>query len=284
MSWLVSKALMESYANSRYSQGLAEAFSEATCSDGARSALSSGSHTPQAFLSPDKMTDFSRPSRFGMTFAPLTDDLGAELLTWFLGASRARTSASPEGETDWTASDPDCGPKWRGSLAKYDPDLRSWRTAQHSLLGDSDEFLETWPRWGTTVGGALYLLPTPALPIYEREYGSWPTPRSCSAMAAAITPENSWAENRFPNLETVVGRRFWPTPTAHNAKEGAHPSEHGRNTATLTAQAAGGIPTQPMTLNPEWVEWLQGWPRAWTDLKPLETDKSHKPQPLHGGS
>ena len=27
-------------------------------------------------------------------------------------------------------------------------------------------------------------------------------------------------------------------------------------------------------LNPTWVEWLMGWPLEWTDLKPLETDKS----------
>jgi hypothetical protein len=42
----------------------------------------------------------------------------------------------------------------------------------------------------------------------------WPTPRSCSAMAATITPESAWNENRFPNLETMVGRRMYPTPTA----------------------------------------------------------------------
>jgi hypothetical protein len=31
-------------------------------------------------------------------------------------------------------------------------------------------------------------------------------------MAANITPEAAWAKNRFPNLETVVGRQMWPTP------------------------------------------------------------------------
>ena len=36
-----------------------------------------------------------RLSRFGMTFEPLTDDLGEAVSTWFLGASPARTSASP---------------------------------------------------------------------------------------------------------------------------------------------------------------------------------------------
>ena len=82
MSWLFSQALVAEY-------------SAASCSDGARSALLSGSPTPRAFLPPDRMTAFSRPSRFGMTFGPLTDTLGAELLTWFREASRARTSAQP---------------------------------------------------------------------------------------------------------------------------------------------------------------------------------------------
>jgi hypothetical protein len=76
-----------------YSRALVEEFSEDTCSDGEPSAPSSENPTPQAYLSPDRMTAFCRLSRFGMTFAPLTDGLGAELLMWFLEASRARTSA-----------------------------------------------------------------------------------------------------------------------------------------------------------------------------------------------
>ena len=35
-------------------------------------------------------------------------------------------------------------------------------------------------------------------------------------------------------------------------------------------------------LNPMWVEWLMGWPLGWTDLKPLEMDKSHCVQPQLG--
>jgi len=53
--------------------------------------------------------------------------------------------------------------------------------------------------------------------------------------------------------------KMWPTPTAHNAKETAAPSEHLRNTPTLAAQAGG-------SLNPTWVEWLMGFPEGHTDL------------------
>jgi hypothetical protein len=65
----------------------------------------------------------------------------------------------------------------------------------------------------------------------------WPTPRSNTAMASLITPEIANDPKRFPNLETVVGRREQVT---------------GR-------------------LNPMWVEWLMGFPLGWTDLKDSET-------------
>ena len=37
-----------------------------------------------------------------------------------------------------------------------------------------------------------------------------------------------------------------------------------------------------MRLNPTWVEWLMAWPLGWTDLKPLEMDKSHSALQQHG--
>jgi len=117
---------------------------------------------------------------------------------------------------------------------------------------------------------------TPVRPTSASGSGSWPTPRACSAMAATITPESAWAPGRFPNLETVVGRRMWPTPMAHDGKDcGSSPSQAGRNSPTLPV-AAGG------KLNPTWVEWLMGWPIGWTDLQPLETVKFQQWRASHG--
>jgi len=64
-----------------------------------------------------------------------------------------------------------------------------------------------------------------------------------------------------------------PTPTAHLSKEGGYPAEYTRKTPTLTAEAtkADGLPPASGSLNPQWVEWLMGFPEGWTDLKPLET-------------
>jgi hypothetical protein len=184
----------------------------------------------------------------------------------YLEAFPAKTSALQDEAPDLKESNQECGNRWRGSLAKYDPDTHSLKTAQCSLFGDLTEFCVTLPRWGTMRSGGLYPLPIAVRPISGKGYGLWPTPRSCSAMAATITPESAWNQDRFPNLETVVGRRTWPTPTAHNAKETNAPSEAMRNEPTLASRVGGH-------LNPTWVEWLMGWPLGWTDLKPLEMDK-----------
>jgi hypothetical protein len=258
MSWLYSRALVEE-------------FSAATCSDGAQSALSSGSLTPQAFLPSDRMTAFSRPSRFGMTFAPLTDTLGAELLTWCQAASRARTSALPAKEQALTEPDRECGGTWRGSLARFDPDTFSWRTAQPSLLEDLGESSVTWPRSGMTAAGQCWELPMLGRRINATESGLWRTPQAQEGMRGVYKSKEAMDAhlNRGHQLNLsnqVVHRHLWPTPTAHNAKETNAPSEKLRNEPSLASRVGG-------QLNPTWVEWLMGWPLGWTDLKPLETDK-----------
>jgi hypothetical protein len=259
MSWLYSRALVEAY-------------SEANFSGGEPSAQLSETHTPQAYLSPVRMTEFSRLSRFGMTFAPLTERLGADVLTSFLADFPVRTSAPQDGARESMGNEADFGLKWRESFAKWDRASCSWKTPQCSLLAGLDEFSETWPRWGAMRAGVCWALTTSERHTSATAFGlsePWPTPRSCSAMAATITPESAHAINRFPNLETIVGRRTWTTPTAHNAKEQDSPTEALRNTPSLCHLARGGDMTQPRHLNPEWVEWLMGWPLGWTDLNPL---------------
>ena len=85
MSWLFSQALVEEYLGD-------------TCSDGEQSVQLSGNPTQQAYCAPDKMTAFSRLSRFGMTYKPLTEDRGEELLMSYLAAFRAKTSPQQEKE------------------------------------------------------------------------------------------------------------------------------------------------------------------------------------------
>ena len=230
MSWLFSQALVEEY-------------SEDTSSDGEQSAPLSGNLTQQAYCAPDKMTGFSRLSRFGMTYKPLTASRGEELLTLYRADFRAKTSAQLEKEQELKESAAGCGEKWRASFTKYSPDLRLWKTHQCSLLGDLEPFLETWPQWGLMRDGECWEQQTLAQTIKGTEFG----------------------------LLVKV-----PTPTCHNSKEGAYPAEFKRKTPSLATHAGG-------KLNPTWVEWLMGWPLGWTDLKPLETDKYQQWRHSHGG-
>jgi DNA (cytosine-5)-methyltransferase 1 len=296
MSWLMSQALMNSHSlQEQVAEYLGENFS-----DGEQSAPLNGNHIQQAYCAPDKMTDFSRISRFGMTFKPLTESRGEELLTLYLAGFHAKTLAQQEKAQELTENDQECGEKWRASFTKYDPDMRLWKTHQCSLLGDLEPFLETWPQWGLMRGGECWEQRTLEQTIRGTESGlspngvdsfhtpnttgldggsnsrkalkkrqeNWPTPRSCSAMAATITPESAWSEKRNPNLETIVGKRMFPTPTCHNSKEGAYPSEYNRKTPTLATHAGG-------KLNPDWVEWLMNWPIKWSDLNGFD-EKEYK--------
>jgi hypothetical protein len=230
-----------------YSQALVEEFLEDICLDGEQSAQLSGNLTQQAFCAPDKMMDFSRLSRFGMTYKPLTADRGQELLTLYLAAFHAKTLVPQEKAQELMENEAECGEKWRGSFVKYDPDSSLWRTHQCSLLGDLEQFLETWPQWGLMRDGECWEQQMWKPHTKETGYGLWPTPNTCDATRGSPeTPQQKL--NR------------------------------GANTGWSLIDVLGYIP------HPEFAEWLMGWPLGWTDLKPLEMDKSHCAQQQPGAS
>lgn len=263
MSWLFSQALVEEYL-------------AGTCSDGEQSAPLSGNHTQQAYCSPDKMTAFSRLSRFGMTFKLLTAENGEELLTSYLGAFHAKTSASQDEVMALMESAAGCGDTWRGWLAKYDPATSSWKTAQCSLLGDLTESLGILPRSGMTRSGLLWERPMLERRTSATGSGSWPTPTVCGNYNRKGVSKTSG-----DGLATAVIKRMWPTPNAGNEKWGGTMQEWGGSknwVRTEMPELASGA------LNPTWVEWLMGWPLGWTDLKPLATGKSHSALQQHGAT
>jgi hypothetical protein len=237
MSWLFSRVLVEEY-------------SEANSSDGELSALSSLTHTPRAYCSQDKMMDFSRLSRFGMTFGPLMDDIGAGLLMWYLEGFPARTYPQLERAQASLENEAGCGWKWRESSVKYDPDSRSWRTRQCSLFEDSEWFSETWPRWGMMRDGECWELPMSARPILERGSGLWHTPRVQACRPCKPRTQQYCRNGENGNLEEQIAVQMGVT---------------------------SGY------LNPFWLEWLMGWPHGWSELRPLEMDRSHN-APLKRGA
>ncbi len=225
-----------------YSRELVVAFSAATSSDGARSALSSSSPTPQAFLPPDKMTEFSRPSRSGMTFGPLTEDLGEALLAWFLADSRVRTYQLPGMEPESMVSDQAFGEKWHESSARYDRDSSSWRTHRSLFEEDLPWSSVTLPSWGMTLDGVLWEPPTSGRPISVIVSGLWPTPSGVTSGKNHVTGRlDEWGGSGNPL----------------------------RGTDIAAVRCAS------------FEEWMMGWPTGWSALTPLEMDKFREWQRQH---
>jgi hypothetical protein len=327
MSWLYSQVLVEEYLGD-------------ISLDGEQSVQSSGSNTPQAYCAPDKMTGFSRLSRFGMMFKPLTESRGEELLMSYRAGFHARTSLLQEKVSESKVSGQECGEKWRGSFVKWDPDSSLWRTHQCSLLGDLEPFSETWPQWGLmrngecweqqtlerTIRGTGYgseeRLPTPTASDYKNQPTSaswkakgainyklsnpeiqakWPTPTATDYMGAKQNGIES-RNGRYVRTSLTTGVKFgakltdavnlevkkkFPTPKLSDYKDRGNMSNPSiQRRAAKGKQMDLSMVAHPSSgqLNPTWVEWLMGWPLGWTELKPLEMDKSPCVQQPHGES
>jgi hypothetical protein len=232
MSWLYSQVLVVEYLGENYL-------------DGEQSVPLSGNNTQLAYLPQDKMTDYSRLSRFGMMFKPLTEQAGKELLMSYQAAFRAKTSLLPGQEMDLTESGQECGKRWQGLLARYDPNTHSLRTVQCSLFEDLNQSLQTWPRWGSMQNGECFQQPMWEQTISEKEYG-------------------------------LLHKEIWPTPVTRDYKDTGTKKALSRAKAKRSSPGVALIIGAELggSLNPTFSEWLMGWPLEWTDLKPLVTDKS----------
>lgn len=352
-----------------YLQALAEGYLPTFYSDTSQSAQSkSMSIASKSFRRGKKTVVFHGFPSLKMS-RHSTEDLGTELLTSWLAAFRVKTSALPETARGLTENAVGCGTTWPASLAKFDPDTSSWKTAQLSLLGGLEEFSQTWPRWGLMRAGECWERQTLVPRTSESASGLWRTP-SASVVDAksnvvkltgrtAQDPQVGLADQVLakekakwptPNCDGYRSEylgmtekaasskrgRAWPTPTVcgnYNRKEASATSGDGLATAVATsltmsdlvstdAQTAKarmyptatataykgwspnhnraetddrldytiereafshGQQTPPMRLNPDWVEWLMGWPIGHTDLKPLGTDRFQEWLRRHGG-
>ena len=287
MSWIISNALMVDYANWRCSQALGEESLEDTCLDGEQSVQSSGIPTQPVYLSPDKMTAFSRLSRFGMMCKPLTADRGEDLLTWYLEGSRAKTLALPEKAQGLMENDQDYGQSSPASLAKYDRATHSLKTAQLSLIEDLTGYCVTLPRWGSMLDGELFQQPIATPPICESASGLWQTPTVCGnynrkgasktsgdGLATAVNMSLTRINLDDTAAQTATARTFpTPTATAHKGWSKGHNRANTDDRIDYTIEREASQSGQTGRLNPMWVEWLMGWPLGWTELKPLAMDK-----------
>ena len=240
MSWLFSQALAVEYL-------------EENSLDGEQSAPLNGNPIQQAYCAPDKMTDFSRLSRFGMTFKPLTESRGKELLMLYREVFHAKTLAQQEKEQELTENEAECGEKWHASFAKYDPDLSLWKTPQCSLLGDSEEFLETWPQWGLMRNGECWEQRTLEQTIRGTEYGL-----SADNVSAFHTPNTTGLDGGSNSRKTLKLRQILPPPPNMANANSTHEQRNKRTERTQSEHAnTDGTSELANAENKGYVRWVK---------------------------
>jgi hypothetical protein len=238
MSWHFSRALVEEY-------------SQDISLGGAQSALLSVNPTPLAYLCNDRMTAFSTRSLSGMTFAPLTADLGAVLLTWFLEGFPVKISQLPAEARVLKVNAVAFGESSSGSLARYSHGSSSWRTHQCSLFGGGYELLQTLPKWGIAHNGELWAQVPSIRYVKASDFG----------LSLLRPTAQCWKAWTFLKISSLVRKNH----ADGNIQEQSARCFH----KMITAESN---------------EILMKWPAKWTDLKPLETDKFRDWRSSHGKS
>ncbi|MEO0368005.1 MAG: hypothetical protein AAF197_04375 [Pseudomonadota bacterium] len=107
---------------------------------------------------------------------------------------------------------------------------------------------------------------------------NFPTPNAVSARQGVNSPDGK----RGQTLLGAAISQYWPTPQARDYKGGMSKTKviermnaHSRGVSPPEQVQRNHLEKddgQPLNgqLNPEWVEWLMGWVKGWSSLKPLK--------------
>ena len=232
-----------------YLRELEGEFLEDICSGGELLQPLKSKITHAEFYCNGKLMDSYLDSLSGTTYAHSMANLGQEKSMSSREVFPVRTFQPQEMVMDLKVNDLECGQKWRASFTRYNHDSSLWKTHQCSLLGDLDEFLETWPQWGLMQDGECWELTLQDLTTSETESGLLPTVLATDWKGGTTAARQDNGKLRFDQWRDYVKLK------------------HGL--------------TYP---HPTHSELRMGWPQGWTDLKPLETDKFQVWRQQHGES
>lgn len=112
----------------------------------------------------------------------------------------------------------------------------------------------------------------------------WPTPTTGDARSSRS--RNTEGSQAHPGLSLTdairadggkgrgaTTRQTWASPTKRDAQSLAK-VKRGKGSKAAGQERIEPLPVQAGgSLNPDWVEWLLGWPIAWSALAPSETDR-----------
>lgn len=151
--------------------------------------------------------------------------------------THANPSPLPENEEENTTPDTS-GLSSHESYASYDHDTQCWRTSQATFLSGSDEFSGTWPTSGTMRNGRCYGVAKWVRHTHGPECSLWPAPTA-----------SSWGATGARN---IIRRRIADGTLTERDAQWLVNGNNGRK-------------------NPEWTEWLMGFPAKWTEIEPSGT-------------
>ena len=183
---------------------------------------------------------------------------------------------------------------WKGGspgTIKEDKNGKPYREAKNSKT-----------KWGLTLDAAVEhqqkkMFPTPAARDYKdtgenTDYEKlakksklagavksemYPTPRSSIGMSMSMDSVVKTMDNNDRgykgNLEerVAIEQKMWPTPNASDNRDRGNMSDPAIQRRIAKGKQVGltmAVKDKPGkgTLNPEWVEWLMGYPPGWTDI------------------
>jgi len=313
---------MDACAPFTYSQAPEEDYLPISSSDTRQLPLLNGIDTAAKSYASEPQRDGSPActctrETFGCSIHPNTRD------EWIASqrASLARTLARPEIAQALTrVRAAVCGPRSSALLASFDRDSCSLKMSQQSWGWDSTPCSPILPSWGSMLDGAVYELPMLERLTSETDGGAWPSPRVSDITAGRILNEDGNRTNRAGTMtfganlaDTVMWRtraasdsilagnsvnanlrrieigkqislaaqvKMWPTPQASDTKARRKSDSWKGDDLPSKVHAAGTAGS----LNPTWVEWLMGWPLAWTVSKHWATVKSQRKPRSRGES
>lgn len=159
------------------------------------------------------------------------------------------------------------GPKSSGSLAKLNLQSSSWKTCQTSLITQERLSLQIWPKWGIVSDGELLEHQTPKHLIDVRG-GSVsrfiPTPTCMDSSFQGKIRTQAIESNFKRGVSLPLYVRLFPKPTAT--------ANQACESMRLKEASFDNLPNGK--LNPNWIEWLMGWPIGWTASAHVETESS----------
>lgn len=101
--------------------------------------------------------------------------------------------------------------------------------------------------------------------------GSRNTPDSKANAGVSLTDfiKGDGGTGRSERYEAEFVGEFFPTPTKDAANERNAPYKQGGTSLSTAVKPKDESVDKPGQLNPDWVEWLMGWPVGWTSRDPL---------------